>query len=156
MAVHPPASDAHGADEHVGHRVPLWVLAATLAALLALTVLTVSVTAWDFGRAINLWIAMIIATAKATLVALYFMHLRYDKPIVGLILIGSLAFVALFIGLTLMDVSEYRPFLTEFRDSPPPGYLPPELPGQPPGAAAAPSGAAAPASATPPPPDGGQ
>ncbi len=149
MAEH-ASTHAHSAsDEHVGHRVPLWVLAATLAALLALTVLTVSVTAWNFGRAVNLWIAMIIATVKATLVALYFMHVRYDKPIVGLILVGSLAFVALFIGLTLMDAVEYQTYLADFRDSPPPGYSPPEMPGERP----APAPPATPPSA--PPTDGG-
>jgi len=151
MAEH-ASSHTHSSDEHVGHRVPLWVLAATLAALLALTVLTVSVTAWDFGRATNLWMAMIIATIKATLVALYFMHVRYDKPIVGLILIGSLAFVTLFIALTLMDAAEYQPYLSEFRESPPPGYTPPEMPGEPPPAgAAAPGSAASPGTASPPP-----
>ena len=101
--------------EHVGHNVPFWVLVATLAALLILTVITVGATWVNFGPTINLWIAMIIATAKATLVALYFMHLRYDKPIVGIILVGTLFFVTLFIGVAVTDSRAYQGGVAEYR-----------------------------------------
>lgn len=115
------------AHREVGHHVPLWVLAATLAALLVLTFITVAVTrvAWlDFGPTINLWIALLIATIKATLVALYFMHLRYDKPFNGVILICALLFVMLFCGLALMDSLAYRQNVQEYRDVDPARYAP--------------------------------
>lgn len=57
---------------------------------------------------IDLWIAMFIATIKATLVALYFMHLRYDKPFNTMIFLSSFLFVAVFIGFTMMDSMEYN------------------------------------------------
>jgi len=97
------------ATEHqsIGHVVPLWVLFGVFVALIALTVLTVAATWVDLG-AWNLAVAMGIATVKAALVALYFMHLRYDKPLHGLIFVTALAFLALFIGLTLMDTMEYQ------------------------------------------------
>ena len=46
---------------------------------------------------------------KATLVAAYFMHLRYDKSFNGLVFISSLLFVALFLALTLMDLQGSAP-----------------------------------------------
>ena len=72
--------------------MPVGVLAATLTALLVLTFLTVAVSWIDFG-ALNLWIALLIAAAKATLVVLYFMHLRYEKPFNAVVLICALLFV---------------------------------------------------------------
>ena len=99
-------SDQH--DGHVGHIVPMWLLIAVGASLTVLTVITVTVTRWDFGYNVNLLVAMIIATVKAALVALYFMHLRWDKPFNGIVFIGSLAFAALFVILALIDTSAYH------------------------------------------------
>jgi cytochrome c oxidase subunit 4 len=92
------------ADEHVesvehghhavGHIVPVKVLAATGIGLLILTAITVWVASFDFGN-INIWVALFIAAFKASLVVLFFMHLRYDRPFNGIILVASLAFVAL-------------------------------------------------------------
>lgn len=101
----------HGtAGEHglVGHVVPVKILLGVALGLFFLTFITVAATWRDFGR-LNIWIAMIIATVKASLVLLYFMHLRYDRPFNGLVLIGSLLFVAIFIGFALMDTVEYHP-----------------------------------------------
>lgn len=94
------APEAH--EDHV-HIVPPRVLLATFGALLVLTVVTVAVTWFDFGSVGNLSIALGIAVVKAGLVALYFMHLRYDKPFHGFLLIVSLAFVALLAGTVLVD-----------------------------------------------------
>ncbi len=109
------SSPGPGAEHHI---VPVRVLAGVLLALLGLTFATVAVT-WsaklDFGRAGNLWIALTIATVKATLVVLYFMHVRYAKPIVGIILLSALAFVLLFAGGTLMDTHAYQPDIEEYR-----------------------------------------
>lgn len=101
------------ANEHSGvlaHIVPLRVLAAVWIALLVFTWLTVAATYVDLGN-LNLWIALIIATIKASLVILYFMHLRYDHPFNAVVFITSLVFVMLFIGLALMDTLEYQPEL---------------------------------------------
>src|SRR5688500_12190680 len=81
------SGEAH-VDEHEAHThvVPPWLLLAVFAALIVLTFMTVAVTWVDFGRTANVWIALVIAAAKAGLVALYFMHLRWDSPFNGLIL----------------------------------------------------------------------
>lgn len=83
-------------------------LLSVFAALLVFTVITVAAA----GRApasLEIWIAMGIATVKASLVAIWFMHLRYDSPLNAVLLVFSLAFVTLFLGITLMDAHEYQP-----------------------------------------------
>lgn len=97
------------------HGPSVSLLAGVLAVLLGLTFITVSVTwfEWtDFGRW-NVWIALVIATLKASLVVLYFMHLRYDKPFNAVVLISALFFVVLFIGITLQDSLAYQPTIDE-------------------------------------------
>ncbi len=102
------AADAHSHGEgeiHV-HVVKPWVLLLVFVALLFLTFLTVGVTWIDFGRTINIWVALGIAVAKGALVALFFMHLRWDSPFNGLVFVSALFFVALFIGLCVLDTKE--------------------------------------------------
>jgi len=59
------------------HAVPIRTLLLVLATLLVLTWATVAATWFDLGS-MNLWLALGIATAKATLVLLYFMHLKFE------------------------------------------------------------------------------
>ena len=94
-------------SDHV-HVMPLKVLFGVFAALLVFTVLTVAVTWVDLGS-FNLLIALAVAVVKATLVALYFMHLRYDKPFNALALVSTLVFLALFIGFALLDTGASAP-----------------------------------------------
>lgn len=93
--------------EQVGHVVPTGLLAGVLIALLVLTWATVAVTRIQLGE-FNIWIAIGIATVKATLVALYFMHLRWDRPFNGIILIASLIFVGIFLIAALTDATQYH------------------------------------------------
>jgi cytochrome c oxidase subunit 4 len=97
-------------DATMAHVAPLPVLAAVFAALMGLTVLTVYVATSpiDFG-AWSLWIALGIAAVKGSLVVLYFMHLRYDRPFNAIVFVVALLFVAIFISLTLLDVTQYQP-----------------------------------------------
>jgi len=94
--------------ENYAHAVPLPVLSAVLAALLLMTLLTVAAARFDLGSW-NLIIALGIATIKAALVVLFFMHLRYDNPFYAVVFITALLFVALFLGLTLLDTTQYQP-----------------------------------------------
>jgi cytochrome c oxidase subunit 4 len=101
-------SDAHTHDDHgMGHISPIWMLLAVFALLIFFTVLTVAVTYVDLGPA-NIWIALGVAVVKAALVGLYFMHLRYDSPFNSLILVSAFLFLAIFIGIALMDTGEYQ------------------------------------------------
>jgi cytochrome c oxidase subunit 4 len=102
----------HHDDRHHGfaHVMSLRMLVGVFLTLIALTALTVFVAQADLGSW-EIVITMLIATTKATLVAVYFMHLRYDSPFNAAILVFSLLFVALFIGFTLVDVERYQPDL---------------------------------------------
>jgi len=85
-------------------------------ALMFGTWLTVSATYVDLG-ALNIWIGLAIATAKAVLVALYYMHLRWDRPFNAFVFLSAFAFLAIFIGIAMMDTAEYQETLI-------PGFAP--------------------------------
>ena len=84
------------------HILPLNLYLAVGSALLVLTVITVTAAQIDFGE-MNLLIAMGIAVVKATLVAMFFMHLKYDNRIYLLVFSGSLLFLGVFIIFTMFD-----------------------------------------------------
>jgi len=92
----------HAHDEP--HILPLSTYFGVWGALVVLTAFTVAVSRFDFGSA-NTIVAMIVATIKATLVALFFMHLLYDNKLNLVILMASFLFVAIFFTPTLIDLS---------------------------------------------------
>lgn len=103
-----PHESHDGEHEHVGHVVPLKLLYGILFALILLTALTVyTATQVDFGF-LNIWIAMGIATVKATLVVLFFMHMFWDRPFNQILFVATLVFLGLFISLALLDTRAYR------------------------------------------------
>ena len=75
----------------------------TLVVLLILTAITVGASYIQFGS-MNVVIALTIATIKATLVALFFMHLRHDKPVNAVIACAGFLFLGLFLLFTFLDV----------------------------------------------------
>ena len=89
------------------HIASMRSLLAVFAALVFLTVVTVAVAYVDLGD-FNLFTALFIATIKASLVSLYFMHLRHDSGFNRLAFFGSILFVMLFVGITLMDTGQYQ------------------------------------------------
>jgi len=106
------AADTHTHDHHddhgLAHVATVKVLLATGSTLLVLTLVTVLATKIDFGANINLAIAMVIAVTKATLVVLFFMHLRYDRLFHSVVFVSALLAASLFVGFTLMDTSQYQ------------------------------------------------
>ncbi len=79
------------------HIVPFYIYIRVLSALLVLTVLTVAVAQMDFGI-FNVLIAMGIATIKAVLVLLFFMHLKYDNKLFPVIfLTGVFCLIVIFL-----------------------------------------------------------
>jgi len=91
-------------DDHSNHVLPLWVYLGVFSALLVLTVTTVAVAQVDLGGTANLIIAMVVACVKAGLVALFFMHLLYDKKIYLYVFMSSLVCLAIFIIFTSFDI----------------------------------------------------
>jgi len=85
------------------HIVPYRTFILVWVALLILTGATVTVAQYHFG-ALNIWIALGIATLKSSLVIAVFMHLKDEQPLFKLALLSALAILAIFIGLTFFDV----------------------------------------------------
>jgi cytochrome c oxidase subunit IV len=90
-------------SSHSSHHDHTKLYAATLGGLLVLTGITVAASYVNFGSA-NIVVAMVIATLKASLVALIFMHLKDDKPVNAVIFTSSLIFLGIFLGFCMLDV----------------------------------------------------
>ena len=84
------------------HVLKIRVYLIVAALLLLLTIATVVVSTIDFGPW-NLIIALSIAAIKATLVALFFMHLKYDNRIYSVVFVGAILFLGIFITFTMFD-----------------------------------------------------
>lgn len=114
---------AHGHEEHgesLAHVASMKTLIGTFVGLLFLTVITVAAAYVDFGgRGINLGVAMLIATIKASLVVLYFMHLRYDRLFNTVIFVAAILGAVLFVGFALMDRGQYEDQVIWDKDNPP-------------------------------------
>lgn len=104
------ANEHHDDHGHgLAHVATIKTLLATGGTLLLLTIVTVLSSKIDFGGAsINLAIAMVIAVTKATLVVLFFMHLRYDRLFHSVVFVSAILAASLFVGFTLMDSGQYQ------------------------------------------------
>ena len=71
-------------------------------ALMVGTALTVLAAFQDLGAANN-FVAMGIAVTKATLVVLFFMHVKYSTRLTKLVVASAVFFLVILFGLTLMD-----------------------------------------------------
>ncbi|MCH8567585.1 MAG: cytochrome C oxidase subunit IV family protein [Balneolales bacterium] len=91
------------------HIIPLKVLLSTTFALIVLTVITVGVFYVNIPPPFDVIVAIILATFKATLVAMFFMGLYYDEKFNTVVLVFSLLFFLVFVGITMLD--------TMFRDT---------------------------------------
>jgi cytochrome c oxidase subunit 4 len=85
------------------HILPLKTYLAVAGALMVLTVVTVAVSYVDLGGW-NAVVAVFIAAIKASLVALFFMHLKYDNKVYLIIFLTSILFLALLLSLTFFDI----------------------------------------------------
>lgn len=74
--------------------------------LLLLTVITVAASNYDWGSTlVNVIIALVIATIKATLVILYFMHMKYEgKMVWGYGIAYPIVLFAIMISFISLDV----------------------------------------------------
>jgi len=90
-----------------GHVSPKSTYYAIFGALMVLTIVTIYVAYQPLGSW-NFPVAISIAITKATLVILFFMHLRYDKLFHTVVFVSALLGASLFVGFTLMDTSQYQ------------------------------------------------
>src|SRR5262249_25362538 len=76
--------------------------ALTFAALVGLTLLTTGLGFLDLG-AFNTIIAVLLAAAKASLIAMFFMHALHESRTVRVIMASGVIWVAILISLTIVD-----------------------------------------------------
>jgi len=88
------------------HPQPYRHLLAVLVGLLALTAVTVAVSRVHLG-ALNVWVAILIASLKSSLVLLFFMHLKYEGRLIRTTFVVTVFTLAVLIGLLFWDV-EFR------------------------------------------------
>lgn len=80
----------------------IWVYVAVWASLLMLTGVTVLVSYVNLGM-MNAMVAMVIASVKASLVALFFMHLQHESRLVWGFALTPILFLVIIIAGTLSD-----------------------------------------------------
>jgi cytochrome c oxidase subunit 4 len=129
VQTHAPLHEGEQEHDHDDtHVLPLSTYIGVWVALVVLTAITVGVSRFDFGTW-NTVVALLIATIKGSLVALFFMHLRYDNKFNMVALLSGLLFLGIFIIPTLIDVTtrgaidplrNQGPAPTGFVDRPPP------------------------------------
>lgn len=86
-------------SEHVVSRKTYFII---FGALLVLTAATVWVAYFDLGR-LNVIVALSIAVLKATLVVLYFMHVRYSSKLTWVFVGAGFFWLAILVAFTLSD-----------------------------------------------------
>lgn len=99
-----------------GHVSPVSLYITIFMALMVLTAATVGAAFVDLGQ-FNFLVAMIIAGFKATLVIWYFMHVKYASKLTKLTVATGLFFLAILLGLFLVDygskaLTQMPPFLS--------------------------------------------
>lgn len=93
------SADAHSSD----HVVSVTIYFAIFAALMVLTAMTVWVAFIDLGS-LNALVALGIAVIKATLVVLFFMHVKYSSKLTWLVVASGFVFLAIMLVLTMSDI----------------------------------------------------
>lgn len=107
-------TETHSAEGHAGqheHGGPT-TYAITLTALLILTGITIGASYIDLGSG-NVVVALAIATVKATLVALFFMHLLWDKAVNRIIAVAGFLFLGIFLMFDLIDLNARNYYLPQ-------------------------------------------
>jgi cytochrome c oxidase subunit 4 len=86
-----------------GHIVPVRVYLTIFVLLLLLTATTTAAAFVDLGR-MNVVIMLTIAVTKATLVVLYFMHVRWGEQMLKIAIGTAVVCFLVLVGLTLSDL----------------------------------------------------
>ena len=97
-------TDAAAAQDHSAHDHSKSYIN-VLIALAVLTFVTVAISRFHFGRAGNIAVGLAIATVKASLVVLFFMHLKYEQRWWAGFVLFPLLLVMIIIGSNMPDTA---------------------------------------------------
>jgi cytochrome c oxidase subunit IV len=84
------------------HVIPKKTYFIVFAALICLTLVTATVATIDLGP-LNIVVALLIAMCKASMVILFFMHLRWSTRLLQIVVVASVFWLAILISLTVSD-----------------------------------------------------
>ena len=84
------------------HVVPVKIYLTIFAALMIFTAITVAVAFVDLGPLNNV-VMLGIAVVKATLVVLFFMHVRYSTRLIPVVAVGGFLWLLILFGFTMSD-----------------------------------------------------
>jgi cytochrome c oxidase subunit 4 len=87
-------------NKHITSETTYYII---FAALIALTLLTVGLSFVHLGEAMHLVVGLTIATTKAVLVVLFFMHLLYSPRLSWIMFLSGLFWLGILLVLTLTD-----------------------------------------------------
>ncbi len=103
---HELIDDVHAGEtgEHHGeHIVPVPIYVAVFLTLIVLTWVTAFVATVDLGR-LNVFVALSIAVFKASLVLLFFMHVKYGTRLTKMIVLSGIYWLVLLLFIVMMDI----------------------------------------------------
>jgi len=103
------STQTHDFNEH--HEIGPKILIKVWVTLTILTLLTVYVSTVDLGGTLNIIAAMVIASIKASVVAYYFMHLKFEDKLTWIYALYPLFLLFLLIATTIMDTFTRIPAL---------------------------------------------
>ena len=92
-----------GHDDN-SHVLPLSMYFGIFGTLMVLTVVTVGAAFVDLGS-LNIVVAIAIAIVKATLVILFFMHLKYSARLNWIVVGAGLFWFVILLGMLMLDYS---------------------------------------------------
>ncbi len=85
------------------HSIPYGTLVRVWLVLLFLTAVLVF-TSTIYHQALSVWAMLTLTPLKAGLVFYFFMHLKYERPLLKGLVLVTIAALILFIGLTFLDI----------------------------------------------------
>jgi cytochrome c oxidase subunit IV len=98
----PAKQDFHELHDNLDHVVPPRIYIIVGSILLVLTGVTVWASFLEMG-VFNPIVALFIAVVKATIVVLFFMHVKYSSKLTKLTVAGGLFTFLVLVGMTLAD-----------------------------------------------------
>ena len=97
------AEEHHDDDLHI---LPDIVQVRVFVALIILTIITVTASVKYPGQ-VGIGVALVVTPLKATLILMYFMHLKYERPVFIYMFLAAISILAVVMGLTILDY-QYR------------------------------------------------
>jgi cytochrome c oxidase subunit 4 len=105
MAQHTSTKDSYDGPTHKEehHIVPKKIYFVVFLALIVLTWVTTGVSTLDLGR-FNIYVALSIAIFKASLVLLFFMHVKYGTRLTKMIVLCGIYWLILLLFIVMVDI----------------------------------------------------